>query len=246
MADYKPTIVTADNTQDFADIAARLIWAKLSSLKNPLVAFPTGTTPLGVYSRLIRDQGNEKKVWERLRYLALDEYVGLPPEDERLFARWLGRELLDRAGVPAPNRIVFNSLAADPAQEAARMERWIAENGPIDIVVLGLGENGHIGFNEPGSAFDSVTRQIALSPETREANAKYWGSIDKVPERAYTLGLKTLSSARHIFLLVSGAHKAAALEATLNGPVTPDVPATVLRTVPNVTIIADKAALGLK
>lgn len=246
MGEFMPDIIRTDDAQDFADTAARLIWARITSIKNPLITFPTGKTPLDIYSRLLRDHGGDKAVWEKVRYLALDEYVGLPEGDERLFAQWLGRELLDRAGVPASNRMVFNSLAADPAQEAKRMEQWIAANGPIDIAILGLGENGHIGFNEPGSAFDSVTRQIALSPETREANARYWGSLDKVPEQAFTLGLKTLSSARHVFLLVSGAHKAAALEATLHGPLTPDVPATVLRTLPNVTIIADKAALGLK
>jgi len=244
MSEFKPQIITTENGTDFASTAARLIWARLSGIKNPLVAFPTGSTPLDIYRKLVSDHGIDK-TWQDLRYVSLDEYLGLPDGDERLFARWVGRELLDPAGVPASNRTTFNSLA-DPAQEAAKIEKWLAANGPIDIAILGLGTNGHIAFNEPGSSFDSLTRAVPLSPETRQANAKYWGSIDNVPEQALTLGLKTIASAKHIFLLVSGAHKAAALEATINGPITPDIPATILRTVPNVIIIADRAALGLK
>ncbi len=243
MRERQPEIVECDG-KDFDETAARLIWARIASIPSPLVTFPTGSTPLGLYRRLVQEHGTKKNIWHNIRCVSLDEYIGLPPGDERLFARWLGRELLDPAGVPQTNRTMFNSLAADTAKEAARIEQWIAQNGSLDIAVLGLGENGHIAFNEPGSSFDSVTRAVRLSPETRSANAKYWGSLEKVPEEAYTLGLKTLSAARQIFLLVSGAHKAAALDSTLNGPVTPAVPATVLRVHPRVTVIADRAALG--
>lgn len=243
MTDFKPTIIPTAS-EDFAATAADAIWDKISQIHSPLTALPTGSTPLDVYKHLLSAYGERKDVWGQVRYLSLDDYAGLEDDDERLFQNWLAREILDDSGIT--HRTTFNSNAADPAQETARMEQWIADNGPIDIVVLGLGTNGHIAFNEPGSSFESTTRIVPLSSETREANAAYWGGIDQVPTQAYTLGLKTLASAQHIFLLVSGAHKADILDKVLNGPITEDVPATVLRTVPNVTVIADKAALGLK
>jgi glucosamine-6-phosphate deaminase len=163
-----------------------------------------------------------------------------------LFYGWLSREFMDRAGIPAQNRASFNSDAPDTGAEAARMEQWIAQNGPVDVAVLGLGMNGHIGFNEPGSAFDSRTRLVTLTDESIKSNAAYWGGADRVPRSAFTLGLGTLAHAKEIVLLVNGKHKAAILDRVLNGPVTPDVPATFLRTLKNVTIIADRDAMNFK
>lgn len=241
MKTYKPEIIVTAS-EDFAVTSADYLWNIITAIDRPLVAWPTGTTPLGIYKMLVEKYRSQKDVWGGMRYISLDEYAGLAPDDERLFQNWVGRELLDPAGVPAENRITFNSMAEDPQAEAEKMERRIAEEGPIDLAVLGLGGNGHIAFNEPGSAFDSLTRLITLSEDTRESNADYWGGIEHVPQRAYTLGLKTLSAAKHIVLLVSGAHKSAILDAALNGPITENVPATILRTAPKVTIISDEDA----
>ncbi|MCB9995956.1 MAG: glucosamine-6-phosphate deaminase [Rhodospirillales bacterium] len=242
MAEYKPVIIQTNSETEFADKAAQLLWEQLVELDEPLVTLPTGSTPAGLYQVLLERYGDQSNIWEQIRYLALDEYIGLPEDDRRLFQNWLARDILDPAGVPARRRITFNSMADNPAQEADAMEDWIAENGPIDIAVLGLGGNGHIAFNEPGCSFDSAARVITLAPETRQANAAYWGGLEHVPEQAYTLGLKTLARAKQILLLVSGAHKADILDRTLNGPISQDVPASFLRTMPNVTVIMDDAA----
>lgn len=210
--------------------------------RGPLVVLPTGNTPLGMYQALLSRHGHRQDLWTRLRFLALDEYAGLEPDDERLFYRWVSRAFLDPAGVPSANRMQFNSNAKNTADEISRIDEWLKQNGPIDIAVLGLGTNGHIAFNEPGSDFHQATHHVTLTQDTLAANAQYWGGIARVPTTAYTLGLGQLSAARHTILLVNGAHKAAILNRVLNGAITQDVPATYLRRQNGVTVIADKAA----
>lgn len=237
---------SAGSGEDLANLAAAFFVEKLETFESPLVTLPTGTTPLGMYHALATHHAHRRDLWEKMRFLALDEYLGLRRDDPRLFYGWLRREFLDRVGVPESRCTAFQSDAADPRAEAERIKTWLRQNGPIDIAVLGLGTNGHIAFNEPGSAFDSTVRTVSLTMESRKANAAYWGDITLVPETALTLGLGDLAGARHSILLVSGAHKAAILDRVLNGPVTADVPATYLQDRANVTVIADKAALGLR
>jgi glucosamine-6-phosphate deaminase len=239
----KPEIIAAEDSGDFAAVAAREFIKATGHIAAPLVVFPAGNTPLGLYRELVANYA-DKALWKVLSYLSLDEYAGLAPEDSRLFANWIRRELLTPLGTPRENHIAFNSSAANKDQECARMEMWLAENGPIDIALLGLGMNGHIGFNEPGSMFDSRSRLVTLTDTSIEANAEYWGGRDQVPPTAFTLGIGTLAQAKRTILLVNGAKKADILKRVLTGPITPEVPATYLRLIPNVTIIADKAALG--
>lgn len=235
---------SAGNGEELANLAAALFVEKLETFESPLVTLPTGATPLGMYHALTTHHAHRRDLWEKMRFLALDEYLGLRRDDPRLFYGWLRREFLDRVGIPESRCTAFQSDAADPRAEAERIKAWLRQNGPIDIAVLGLGTNGHIAFNEPGSAFDSTVRTVTLTENSRKANAAYWGDIALVPETALTLGLGDLSWARHSILLVSGAHKAAILDRVLNGPVTPAVPATYLRGRANVTVIADKDALA--
>ena len=239
---FTPEIRTGDDDAAFSRLAADFFVSKLEGIQNPLVVLPTGNTPLGMYHALVTHYGHRRDLWDNLRFLALDEYAGLPKGDPRLFYGWLSREFLDRAGIPEKNRTRFQSDAPDPAAEVRRIENWLKKNGPIDVVVLGLGANGHIAFNEPGSPFDQPAHLLTLTPESITSNAQYWGSEDRVPKTAFTLGLGNLSPAKHSILLVNGAHKAAMLERVLNGPVTTDIPATYLRTRPNVTVITDRAA----
>ncbi len=248
MNDFRPQIIVTES-DSFGETAAGFLIERFSeALKQarmPLVVLPTGNTPLAIYKCLARDHAHRRDIWDHARFLTLDEYVGLPPGDEKLFYSWLCRAFMDRVGIPQSHRVFFHSDAPDPKAEADAMEAWVRDNGPIDIAVLGLGGNGHIGMNEPGpdSAFDSVTRLVRLTPETVRANGAYWGGEDKVQPTALTLGLGTLAKARESVLLVNGAHKAAILRDMLNKPVATDIPATYLRTVPGVTIIADRAAM---
>lgn len=240
---FSPAILTGENDADFSFLAADFFVARLETLSRPLVVLPTGNTPLGMYRALITRHGHRRDLWDQMRFLALDEYVGLQKEDPRLFYGWLRREFLDRAGIPDSNRTIFRSDVADPVMEAARIDAWLQQNGPIDLAVLGLGTNGHIAFNEPGSRFDNPAHVISLTPESISANAGYWGNVERVPKTAMTLGLGGLSAAQSTILLVSGAHKAAILDRVLHGPVSIDTPATYLRTIAGVTIITDRAAL---
>ncbi len=236
---YKPQIMIADDETAFAPLAADMFLKMATGLARPLVTLPTGMTPLGLYQVLVSEHASRRDIWDQMRFIALDEYAGLPPGDERLFGNWLARACLDPLHIP--NRLMFNSLA-DPDSEAARIEAWLKQNGPLDIAVLGLGGNGHVAFNEPGTAFAQATHAVALTPDTISANARYWGGLERVPRQGMTLGLQNLAAARQTLLLVHGAAKADILKRALNGPVTTDVPASYLQTVPHVTVIADRAA----
>jgi len=249
MTQTTPIFHIAANEAAFAANAADLFVAAFEAClsehqggRGPLVVLPTGNTPLGMYRELIARHGHRQDLWQNLRFLALDEYAGLDPDDERLFYGWVSRTFLDPAGVPQNNRMRFNSNARNPQDEIARIDQWLQENGPIDLAVLGLGTNGHIAFNEPGSDFTQATHHVTLTKDTLDANAKYWGGVDRVPKTAYTLGLGQLSAARRTILLVNGAHKASILNRVLHGEISQDVPATYLRQQHGVTILADKAA----
>ena len=238
----KPTIIAVSDAASFGARAADCFAAILRAKPDAIAVLPTGMTPLPFYQAL-RERFAAGSIGNAFTYLALDEYRDLPDGDTRLFASWIGRELLDPLGIPASRRVCFRSGARDPAAEAARIEAWLAAHGPIDIAVLGLGGNGHAGFNEPGSTLESRTRMVELTGATIASNAAYWGGRDRVPARAFTLGLANLRAARHTMLLVRGADKAGILGRALTGPVGPEVPASYLQLQDRVTVVADSAAL---
>lgn len=245
--DTAPTIKIAPNNSAFHILAADIFMGainRVAAQDGPIrVVLPTGSTPLGLYRELIANHVHRRDLWDRVHYVALDDYAGLPPDDRRLFSNWLDRDILGPLSIPSSHRTIFNSAAPDPSAECARMDALLDQGG-IDIAVLGLGTNGHIGFNEPGSAFDAHTRLIHLSVDSLEANAAYWGGMDHVPHTAYTLGLGHIMQARETILLVQGTHKADILQRMLHDPVSPALPATALRRMRNVTIIADRAAMS--
>lgn len=231
--------------EDFAETAAGILFEAFSKAQNPLVSFPTGSTPQDTYRVLVEQYANRRDIWDNLRYLCLDDYAGLPENDERLFKNWLGRQLLDPLNIQS--RTTFNSAATDTLTETQRMQDYLGEHGPVDIMILGLGSNGHLAFNEPGSAFDSRARLVDLAQSTIESNARYWGGdTNLVPHTGYTLGLGDIMKAKKVFLLVTGESKAGILDKAMNGAITESVPASILQRHPNVTVIADKSALKLK
>lgn len=237
-------IVKAPNAGALAQLAADFFQAFIQAENNPLLTLPTGLTPLPLYRELRTRCEAGYQGLGRFTYLALDEYQGLPPSDNRRFARWLKQEILDPLGVPTQNRIIFKSDAADPEAEIKRFTEYYTGKAPIDLAVLGLGLNGHVGFNEPGSAFDSTTRLVDLTPETQETNATYWGYRQRTPTKAYTLGLSELRQAKNTMVLISGKEKSGILRRVLDGPVSEDVPATYLHDIDNVTIFAEAEALS--
>lgn len=219
--------------------AAALLLEWVADFSSPSIVLPTGNTPLGCYAALAADPRARALTGARL--IQLDEYHGIARDDPRNLAEWLMRALLRPLAIPAARLQRFDSSAGNAAAEAARMEEIVEAIG-IDVAILGLGPNGHIGFNEPGSIFDSPTRLIELTPESIRSNAAYWGE-GRVPPFAFSLGLGTLARARRTLLLVSGERKADILAETLNGPISPTVPATYLRALSGAVVIADQLAL---
>jgi glucosamine-6-phosphate deaminase len=202
----------------------------------------TGGTMVPVYAELVSLARSGKADLGLLHSFNLDEYVGLPVGHPASFAAFMRQHLMSPAGIGAGQVLLPDGAAADPAAEAARYEAAIAAAGGIGLQLLGLGRNGHIGFNEPGSDFASPCRVVQLAAQTRADNAAAFPAGEEVPHRAITLGIGTILGARRVLLLATGAAKAAALARALCGPPSPDCPASALQRHPAVTVICDPAA----
>ncbi|HEY3368761.1 MAG TPA: glucosamine-6-phosphate deaminase [Symbiobacteriaceae bacterium] len=227
---------------DYTDMslkAAELVAALVQRGDRCVLGLPTGKTPLGLY----RELAARRLDWRGVATFNLDEYVGLSPEHPASFRSFMRRNLFDLCAQP-PRWAIPDGSAPDLTAECLRYEAALAEAGPIDLLILGLGRNGHIGFNEPGSPLDSATRVVTLSAETRAVNRSDFPADEAVPARAITMGIGTMLKARRILLLAGGAEKAPALAAALSGPVTPAVPASALQLHPDVIVLADAAASG--
>lgn len=236
-------LVTADDHDDLSRRAAALVIDAVRDRPDCVLVLPTGATPLGMFRELTAAAAAGTADFSRARFVTLDDYAGIGAADRRRLYLWLRRELLDPIGI-GEARIVAFEPTAEPSAEAARVEAAIVAWGGIHLAVVGLGPNGHLAFNEPGSAFDSRARRITLTPESIRSNAAYWGSEAEVPRDGFTLGLGTLRDARHLVLIASGARKRDILARTLHGTIGEDVPATLLRVHPHATVIVDRAALA--
>lgn len=219
-------------------VAAGILAAVIRSKPNAVLGVATGGSPLPIYKALARHRLDVT----RTRAFALDEYVGLPAGHPESYAEVVRREVTERLHLDPAKVAVPDGSAPDPQRAAADYEAAIAGAGGIDVQILGIGHNGHLAFNEPGSALDSRTRVEMLTERTRQANARYFDSPSDVPLLCITQGLGTILEARHLLLVVNGADKAGILAAALNGPVTSDCPASVLQLHPHVTVVADEAA----
>ena len=202
----------------------------------------TGDTPMGMYVELAQVRIRGLIDTSRLRVFQLDAYLGLAPDDPRALFGWTRRSFIEPLGIAAENVVRLAGDAVDPWEACRFYEAAVREIGGFDLSILGLGPNGHIGFNEPPSPPDAPTRVVDLTPESILSNARYWGGEDQVPRQALTCGMDLLLAARRTLLLVSGAHKYEILHRTVEGPQTPEVPASYLQSAPNVTVIADRAA----
>lgn len=200
----------------------------------------TGSSPTSVYQELIRRHREEALSFAAAQAFLLDEYVGLPNGHPQSYAHVIRTEFTDYVDigqVHGPDGAAEDVFAAANSYDAS-----IVEEGPIDLQLLGIGVNGHIGFNEPGSSLGSRTRVTTLTEQTRQDNARFFDGIDEVPRHVITQGLGTISSARHLVLIATGQHKAAAVAAAVEGPLTASCPASVLQLHPRVTVVVDEAA----
>jgi len=225
-----------------ATLATRLIEA--ISLKPRIVlGLPTGRTPVALY-REIRSRSHRGHVdWSQVRTFNLDEFVGLGAGDAGSYCAYMQAELFDHVRIEPLNISMLDGRAANLAEECARYERAIDEAGGIDIQILGIGGNGHIGFNEPAGTLEAETHVAALQEETRAANAGlFGGDITRVPSHAVSMGMATILQARKIVLIATGAEKSEAVARMIDGPITTQLPASFLQVHPRVTVMLDRAA----
>ena len=206
------------------------------------IVVATGNTPMGAYRELAERRSRGQIDTSQLHVFQLDAYLGLACDDPRSLFGWTRRSFVKPLGIAAENVVRLDGQAPDPWDACRRYEMAVRAVGGFDISILGLGPNGHLGFNEPPSPPDAPTRLVDLTAESMVSNARYWGSEDKVPRQALTCGMDLLLAARQTLLLVSGIHKYRILHQTVEGPQTPEVPASYLQLASNVTVLADRAA----
>ena len=228
-------IIKAKDYNDMSRKAANIISAQVIMKPDCVLGLATGSTPIGTYKQLIEWYEKGDLDFGDVTTVNLDEYRGLPRENDNLF---------DYVNVNPERTHLPNGMNPDADAECKRYEEVIRSTGGVDLQLLGLGHNGHIGFNEPGEAFETETHCVDLTERTIEANKRFFASIDDVPKQAYTMGIKTIMMAKKILIVVSGEDKAETVKNAFFGPVTPQVPASILQMHPDVTIVADEAALS--
>ena len=230
--------VSHHDAEDIGALAADIVAGLVQELPRAVIGLATGSSPLPLYQSLARRRLDLSGV----RWFALDEYVGLPAGHPESYAEVIDREVIRPLGLDRASVLLPDADRADVDRAAADYEAAIASAGGIDLQILGIGHNGHLAFNEPGSALDSRTRVEELTMTTRRANARFFPSLDDVPTRCITQGLGTILDARRLLLLVQGRDKADILHRALTGPVDPDCPASVLQLHPDVTVLTDVEA----
>lgn len=236
-------IYCAEDYQAMSRRAANIIFAHVIIDPSCVLGLATGSTPLGAYKHLGLWCAGGDVSFARVRTLNLDEYVGLGPEHPQSYRYFMQKNLFDHIDVHPANTHLPNGLAPNADVECARYNRVIQDLGGADLQLLGIGHNGHIGFNEPGPAFELETHKVLLSQSTIDANARFFASREEVPKAAYTMGVKNIMQAKRILVAASGADKADIVFRAFRGPVAPEVPASILQLHPNVTLCGDRAAL---
>ena len=239
--------IIASKTAEEAGIAAAEVIADIVKAKpNAVLGLATGSSPIGMYKELIARYEKGELSFKNVKTVNLDEYVGLSADHDQSYAYFMSTNLFDYIDIDKSNTNLPNGLAKDPAAEAARYDGVIASMGGVDIQVLGIGNNGHIGFNEPSDHFTYGTNLVDLTDSTIDANSRFFASRDLVPTQALTMGIGQIMAADKILLIALGKGKAEILEKSLFGPVTPNVPASVLRFFKGEVIVcADDEALSV-
>jgi glucosamine-6-phosphate deaminase len=237
-------VYKTEHYDDMSLRAARIMAAQLLKKPGSVLGLATGSTPVGLYSKLIEWYNEGILDFSQAQSVNLDEYVGLDGSHDQSYRYFMHKNLFERVNILPENTHVPDGKSADPAAEGAHYAALIRALGGIDLQLLGIGRNGHIGFNEPGDAFIPGTHLVNLAQSTVEANARFFEHIDLVPRQAITMGIADIMQAKQVLVTVSGADKADAVYAAFHGPVTPSCPASILQLHPDVILVGDKAALS--
>lgn len=234
-------LIVTKNYEEVSDEAFRVMHEIVKANPEAILGLATGSSPIGLYKRMIRDHEENGTSYAGIRSVNLDEYVGLGAESDQSYVYFMHDNLFNHIDIKEENVNLPNGKAADMDAECARYTALLGTMRQ-DVQLLGIGANGHIGFNEPGTAFESTTNIVALKDKTRQDNARFFASLDEVPTHAITMGIANVMNAKRILLVANGANKADAIKAMLEGPVTTDCPASILQQHPDVTVIVDEAA----
>lgn len=237
-------IYKAKDYKDMSRKAANIISAQMIMKPNCVLGLATGSTPIGTYAQLVEWYNKGDLDFSEVTTVNLDEYKGLPRTNDQSYYYFMHQHLFDRVNIDPERTNVPNGMEPDAEKECGRYEELIRSLGGVDLQLLGLGHNGHIGFNEPGEAFEKETHCVDLTESTIEANKRFFASADDVPKQAYTMGIKTIMQAKKILIVVNGENKADIVERAFFGPVTPEVPASILQLHNDVTLVGDEAALA--
>lgn len=237
-------IIEAKDYQEMSRKAAEVIAAQVTMKPNCVLGLATGSSPIGTYDQLVEWYEKGDLDFSTVKTVNLDEYRGLTHDNDQSYYYFMHEHLFDRVNIDPANTNVPDGTEPDAEKECARYEELIKSYGGIDLQLLGLGHNGHIGFNEPADAFTVTTNCVDLTESTIEANKRFFASADDVPRQAYTMGIGTIMKAKKILIVVNGEGKADIVAKAFFGPVTPEVPASILQLHPDVTIVADKEALS--
>lgn len=230
-------IMHVESYDKMSRIAANIIWAQIVLKPDCVLGLATGSTPVGIYRRLAELNRSGELDFSRVTTVNLDEYCGLDGSHPQSYRFFMDHQLFDHVNIDKARTYVPNGAAADPESECRRYDALIQSLGGIDLQLLGIGHNGHIGFNEPAAEFCVPTHVVELTPSTIKANSRFFESEEEMPTRAITMGMGAIMAARKVLLVVSGADKRDILEKALYGPVTPQVPASLLQLHPDVTVI---------
>ncbi len=233
--------------KDYADMsrkAANVLSAQIIMKPDCVLGLATGSSPIGIYDQLIEWYKKGDLDFSEVTSVNLDEYKGLTKENDQSYYYFMHDHLFSHVNIDTNKTYLPDGMAEDSDAECERYDKLIQSLGGVDLQLLGMGHNGHIGFNEPGEAFDKGTHCVALQQSTIEANKRFFASADDVPKYAYTMGIKTIMQAKKILIVVSGEDKAETVKKAFFGPITPEVPASILQLHRDVVLVADEAALS--
>ena len=238
-------IVRAKDYEDMSRKAGDIIAAQVITKPDCVLGLATGSTPIGAYKRLVEGYEAGDLDFSQVKTYNLDEYRGLPGDHDQSYRYFMNTNLFDHVNIDKANTHVPDGLAEDYEAACAAYDEAVAAAGNQDLQLLGIGNNGHIGFNEPGDAFVRGTHCVDLTESTIQANSRLFDSIDDVPRQAFTMGIGTIMAAKMVLVMANGEVKAQAVHDMIYGPITPACQASILQLHPNVVLVADEAALSL-
>ena len=237
-------IYKAKDYEEMSRKAAGIVSAQIIMKPACVLGLATGSTPVGLYKQLIEWYRNGDLDFSGVRTVNLDEYKGISLGNDQSYYYFMHQNLFDHVNIPAGNTHLPDGMEPDSEKECRRYEELIQSMGSVDLQLLGIGHNGHIGFNEPADAFDKLVHCVNLTQSTIEANKRFFASAEEVPRQAYTMGIQTIMRSKKILIIANGEGKADIVRDAFFGPITPMVPASVLQLHNDVTLVADEAALS--